>query len=326
MKSQSPLYFSRPQPLSPHVTANSAVLEDGRWYRKARGKLVLTKGVPNFECIYHWWFEYLKRSDKYRKACASGGKGMQKLYNDFGNIYEYKFWDWWKERGADLFGERRGTEILTYASVDEALGIKENVKDGSYVLLAIPTSMKKTDIKKQLGRFVKELEVKPIYNSIAKYPLNKTKIDAESLSKCLAAYDMKAKGHTNVEIGAVFRDFTQAEIEEFSKDARTDYTYYYDEDAKKKGLRKTKKNTKAIELATEKVEKMLERKGLKYSDLEELVDKELGILTRKDELRLKLKNYLNVSASRMLAKAMANIAAVENGNFPIGHKTRNNSD
>lgn len=300
MKSQSPLYFARPQPLSPRVTANTAVFgKDGRWYRKVRGKLVLTKGVPISECIYYWWFEYLKRSDKYRKACASGGKGMQKLYNDFGNIYEYKFWDWWKEKGADLFGERRGTEILTYASVDEALGIKENVKNGSYVLLAIPTSMKKTDIKKQLGRFVKELEVKPIYNSIAKYPLNKTKIDAESLSKCLAAYELKLSGKSNVEIGATLSK-SATELEEFKRDAR------------KKGTSVDYKNL---------------QKYLKNNSLDVDVDEydrrnEAGdsVFFKVGKDRTASKNYLNVSASRMLAKAMANIAAVENGNFPIGHK------
>jgi len=182
--------------------------------------------------------------------------------------------------------------------------------------------MKKTDIKKQLGAIVKELEVKPHYSSIAKYPLSITKVDAESLSKCLAAYDMKAKGLSNVEIGGVFYECTQAEIDYYKADARRDYNFYFDERMQERYAKKTRKNFIAIKEATEKVRARLKRQrkeGVSSEEVDELVDKELGILTRKDDDRRSLKNYFNVSASRMLAKAAANIAAVEKGNFPVGH-------
>jgi len=45
----------------------------------------------------------LRRSDDYKKACAKNGKGMAKLYKDFGDVYSEKhygyldFWVWWTE-------------------------------------------------------------------------------------------------------------------------------------------------------------------------------------------------------------------------------------
>ena len=65
--------------------------------------------------------------------------------------------------------------------------------------------------------------------------------------------------------------------------------------------------------------KRSQKESADASDIDEMIDKELGILTRRNDERRKLKNYLNVSASRMIKKAEANIRAVEQGVFPLGH-------
>ena len=94
-------YFPHPQPLSPNTTAEPKQI-GGRlvWVDKKKGRL---KGVGTTQSIYYLWFEYLKRSEKYKTACANNGKGMKKLYKDFGNVLEYEgvegFWRWWRERG-----------------------------------------------------------------------------------------------------------------------------------------------------------------------------------------------------------------------------------
>jgi hypothetical protein len=63
----------------------------------------LARLTVKFCYCYYLWFEYLKRSEKYKTACANNGKGMKKLYKDFGNVFEYEgvegFWRWWRERG-----------------------------------------------------------------------------------------------------------------------------------------------------------------------------------------------------------------------------------
>lgn len=247
---------------------------------------------------------------------------MQTLYKDFGNIYEYEFWDWWKERGANLFGERRESAVADFLSVEDVLGLKDEVKDGDRVLLSIPTTMTKSEIKKQVGNLIKHLEVRPEIRSPAKYPLNKTKVDVASLSKCLTAYDMKAKGRTNVEIAAVFYEVSQHNMNIISVDRRTVHEYYHDVEMQKKYLKKTKKNSEAEAAAIKsalRVLKFYEKDNIDPDDIDEYVEKKLGILTRKDTLGRKLKNYLNVSANRMIKKAEANIRAVEEGMFPVGH-------
>ena len=97
------LYFPKPQPLSPK---SKTWVEGNTRYRKnknAKGGKTSVKGVPTTDSIYYLWFEYLKRSEKYKTACANNGKGMSKLYKDFGNVFEYEgvegFWRWWRERG-----------------------------------------------------------------------------------------------------------------------------------------------------------------------------------------------------------------------------------
>ena len=51
--------------------------------------------------VYYYWWEYLRRSDAYRKTCEAKGKGkLSKLYADFGNVFDEneteqdKFWSW----------------------------------------------------------------------------------------------------------------------------------------------------------------------------------------------------------------------------------------
>ena len=66
-------------------------------YRMLKGKKVVVSGVATTDSIYYLWFEYLKRSEKYKTACANNGKGMKRLYADFGDVFAYEgiegFWD-----------------------------------------------------------------------------------------------------------------------------------------------------------------------------------------------------------------------------------------
>ena len=139
------LYFSKPQPLSPK---SKTWVEGNTRYQKnktAKGGKTSVKGVPTTDSIYYLWFEYLKRSEKYKTACANNGKGMTKLYKDFGNIFEYEgvegFWSWWNERGQYLFGIEATQEIVEFDNADEVVGYDD------YKLVAIPTNLTKTTIK-----------------------------------------------------------------------------------------------------------------------------------------------------------------------------------
>ena len=71
------------------------------------------KGIKNWKnSAYFYWFEFLKRNDKYIACCENGGKGeLRALYKDFGdirNMGEEQFWDWFgyrEKKGAPSRGE-----------------------------------------------------------------------------------------------------------------------------------------------------------------------------------------------------------------------------
>lgn len=50
-------------------------------------------GKDKEKSAYYWWFEFLRRSDSYKEQCRrkSGGK----VYQDFGDIFQVEFEDWW---------------------------------------------------------------------------------------------------------------------------------------------------------------------------------------------------------------------------------------
>ena len=336
--------FNRPPPLP---AEGNYEFTKGKWYELVEGKDVSTNFVSREESIYFMWFEYLKRSKKYETACQNNGVGMEQLFADFGNVYECEFVDWWAERGSDLFAEREIERNVGFLDMDEVLDRKSAIESGELKLIAIPTNLKKTEIRSKLADLVKELEVNPDSQSTALYPLTNSRIDPQSLAKCLLAYDLKQEGKTNLFIGGYiqFVDESLGEeclIEKLEVDARKNHVYVDNEELREKFLEKDEELEKKIAEAMVKVDKRLVREGRRKStegetkdvDLDEwneLLEKELGLLVRKTGLeienpklkkmvnRSQWKRYLNTSASRMIKKAEANITAVEQGKFPVGH-------
>ena len=167
--------------------------------KTAKGGKTSVKGVPITDSIYYLWFEYLKRSEKYKTACANNGKGMTKLYKDFGNVFEYEgvegFWNWWNERGQYLFGIEGKQEIVEFDNADEVVGYED------YKLIAIPKNITATTIKKRLNKLVDDMELTSTAERKAKYSIAQTKVDVGSLETCLMAYDLKQQGKDILDIG-----------------------------------------------------------------------------------------------------------------------------
>lgn len=57
------------------------------------------KGAPGYKCsVYYYWWRYLQLSTDYRATCNQGGIGVcSNLYDDFGNIYDTSFAEWWEQ-------------------------------------------------------------------------------------------------------------------------------------------------------------------------------------------------------------------------------------
>ena len=94
-------------------------------FTQTKSKYVLPSGGMYLEAdddkykasIYFWWYEYLRRSEDYKRCCECGGKGkLAKLYRDFGNVFaeaetdKEAFRFWWREH-AHLFWESEGRKV-----------------------------------------------------------------------------------------------------------------------------------------------------------------------------------------------------------------------
>ncbi len=292
--------FIRPPPLP---AEGNYEFTNGKWYEFVDGKYVPAAGVIAEESIYFMWFEYLRRSEKYKVACQNNGKGMEKLFADFGNVHEYEFLDWWEQKGLELFAERGSSSELGFMNLDDIASQEEAIESGELKLVAIPTNMNKTAIRSKLSELLKELEVKPTTESTALYPLTNSKIDARSLAKCLMAYDLSQEGKQNVFIGGYieFVDENLADesfLEDLQDDARKYHIYVDNEELREKFLEKDAELEKKIRQAEIKIEKRLIREGrLKSTEDEcrdvdldewnELLEKELGLLIRKTGFEVK---------------------------------------
>ena len=222
-------YFPHPQPLIPNTTAEPKQI-GGRlvWVDKKKGRL---KGVGTTQSIYYLWFEYLKRSEKYRKACGYEvdmtkeekkeyaswfkQKKTKKLIGDFGNIFQYKtdamgytdvndfYYKWWEKRGAELFGiQDTENELREFASYEDVVSLKGDIDD--YEILLLPKVMPKTEMRKRVGKLITSIK-EDTDRGEADYPIVSDRVDVESLRNCLEVYDLmtdKSKKLTAVEVYA----------------------------------------------------------------------------------------------------------------------------
>ena len=312
------LRFQKPQPLSPK---SETWVEGNTRYQKnknARGGKTSVKGVPTTDSIYYLWFEYLKRSEKYKTACANNGKGMAKLYKDFGNIFEHEsvegFWSWWNEKGQYLFGIEATQEIVEFDSADGVVGYED------YKLIAIPKNITATTIKKRLNKLVDDMkgELKPTAEQTAKYSIAQTKVDVESLKSCLMAHDLKQKGTDVLEIGLAVR---------YIKGAKAKYLI---EDGRKKGkeidsqklIELSEKNVDEYDKILRKAEAIVNKREDAHTmdsrDYDDLVYREMRVF-KVDYVRTTRKKSIRTNTHKLINKAVANIQAVEKGVFGVGH-------
>ena len=142
--------------------------------------------------VYYLWWEFLRRSEVYRKCCASAGKGkMKNIYQDFGNVFLSDFKTWWQtnQQGAYLFAEHlRPKMSLVKVMPDASVACQVLVVQ---VPLALPKRFLTAEFQKLLsvhhsgkrGRRNNE-------SSNARYPVT-GHIDTVALQKCLRVYDMR---------------------------------------------------------------------------------------------------------------------------------------
>ena len=204
-------------------------LKDGTLASKRHRRLnVAFSGAEAWQnSVYYWWWEYLRRSDAYKRCCKQKGEGkLAALYNDFGDVFAYEtadFWTWWTEkvndyetRGEYLFAEQiaRKMEVSDNADFDD-------VEDT--LIVKIPLEVRTQHLVRNFRRMLNDYEqrVKQARNkSRARYKVW-AKVSNNTLYKTLKVYDyvQQHKGATHVEVA-----------EACNLLINTEYTYRQDSD------------------------------------------------------------------------------------------------
>jgi len=157
------------------------------------GRNKVEKSQERFKnSVYYLWWEFLRRSDAYKKCCESGGKGkLKNIYQDFGDVFATDFKTWWQtnERGAYLFAEKLPPKLQPIKSMPEEVTMNQVIV--LQVPLALPKRFLMAEFQKLLnahhsGKRGRRNNV----SSTARYPVT-GHIDTDALQKCLRVYDMK---------------------------------------------------------------------------------------------------------------------------------------
>jgi hypothetical protein len=323
---ESVMEFPKPFPLSPNTRFEYK--QGAYWGTKPDGRRYLSKGVSESESLYYWWVQFLKLSWKYQHACGLSvemtpkmekeyaewwERDGEKIHGDFGDIFTPTFWKWYStgKRGANLFGYYSRSKPTAYKSWKTAREIKHLVDDKEYLLLALPTSMTKTSLKKQLSTLIDDLEREGTLNGSnnepkPEYPPYNDRISVSKLESYHYAYQLKQEGQSNIVIGAHLMELGEKELENLREDARKHRKKY-----KNYGRSADRGSELATNYATLYQDRLMRKLGDERSQalLESLEASD-------SELRNSQKNALSVKASRYLAKAKANIIAAEVGDFP----------
>ena len=142
--------------------------------------------------MYYLWWEFLRRSDAYKKCCASNGNGQLKsIYNDFGDVFATDFRSWWQKngRGAYLFAEHLPPVFQTVKAMPNDVTMEQ------ILLLQVPMALPKRLLMAEFQKLLNEhhLGKRGRRNNVfstAKYPVT-GHVDIFALQKCLRVYDLK---------------------------------------------------------------------------------------------------------------------------------------
>lgn len=147
---------------------------------------------PFKNSVYYLWWEFLRRSDAYKKCCTSGGKGaLKNIYQDFGDVFATDFKTWWQtnERGANLFAEQLPPKMTLIDAMPEASVA------GQVLLIQVPLALPKRFLASEFQRLLTAYHSgkrgrRNNVSSTASYPVS-GHVDTDALQKCLRVFDMK---------------------------------------------------------------------------------------------------------------------------------------
>ena len=106
---------------------------------------------------YYWWWSYLRLSQDYWWVCRLRGAAddirLAEMYDDFGNVYEMTFEQWWRRRGIGLFNEQ---VALPKVRALDGRDPRPNRNWDEHLLLEIPIHLTERTIISQVRRLLRE--------------------------------------------------------------------------------------------------------------------------------------------------------------------------
>jgi hypothetical protein len=201
------------------------------------GKMEFKKGSFNYETSrpYRLWYEYLRLSPTYllahkkntdyeggltedeKKSLPSDFNEVLKTYNDFGDIYQQSFREWWTGRlkDGDIFNKSKSTlfgfqsfktQAMALTLVQEDQEINEEYymqalkgylnskhriqNDPSFMVIAVPLIGTRSDILNAVNNLIDEDDIRPLRPS---YSLSGDRFHHDSLSTGLRVLYNRAK-------------------------------------------------------------------------------------------------------------------------------------
>lgn len=142
--------------------------------------------------VYYLWWEFLRRSDEYKKCCSAGGKGkLKNIYQSFGDVFTTDFKSWWQtnEHGAYLFAEQLPPKFQPIKSMPDEVTMNQVMV--LQVPMALPKRLLMAEFQKLLNKHHSGKKGRRNnVSSTARYPVT-GHIDTVALQKCLRVYDMQ---------------------------------------------------------------------------------------------------------------------------------------
>jgi hypothetical protein len=145
---------------------------------------------------YGIWYRCLRLSEEYRHCCANNGKGRLKpLYDDFGDVIDMRFEQWWQRIGRYLFAERKEIPKVQFFTRPSELEEITNLRDK--IVLEVPLNIRQSTVIRQIGKILKvayeRRTVVPREQSTARRKLAKSKLRKETIKKMLELYELRLR-------------------------------------------------------------------------------------------------------------------------------------
>ena len=117
------------------------------------------------------------------------------MYDDFGDVVDMRFEQWWQHNGRYLFAERKSIPVVQSYTHQRDLETIGRLRDK--IVIEVPLTLRKSTVVRQINKILKAAydgrEVVPREQSTARRKLAKSKLRKETTNKILDVYELRIK-------------------------------------------------------------------------------------------------------------------------------------